>query len=210
MRMFAILLLCSLLMGCSEEPSRIQDELDLGQYTKAVDQATRQDPMDDAAQLMVRLETQFASYHFHDAVTTARKIEQLPLTQDNSVRLRAKSIQLSAEAMIERLKQAAGTYQIERSILDDGLQEQSFPATGQVKVSFGKPHTLLATIQYQQFGTTDATRSDTETVRFEPDLSARLTLSEGLVSYVFSRAGLTVTFEGPGGKRIYQLKKADQ
>lgn len=210
MRMFAILLLCSLLMGCSEEPSRIQDELDLGQYTKAVDQATRQDPMDDAAQLMVRLETQFASYHFHDAVTTARKIEQLPLTQDNSVRLRAKSIQLSAEAMIERLQQAAGTYQIERSILDDGLEEQSFPATGQVKVSFGKPHTLLATIRYEQFGTADAPRSDTETVRFEPDLSARLTLSEGLVSYVFSRAGLTVTFEGPGGKRIYQLKKADQ
>lgn len=210
MRMFAILLLCSLLMGCSEEPSRIQDELDMGQYTKAVDQATRQDPMDDAAQLMVRLETQFASYHFHDAVTTARKIEQLPLTQDNSVRLRAKSIQLSAEAMIERLKQAAGTYQIERSILDDGLEEQSFPATGQVKVSFGKPHTLLATIQYEQFGTTDATRSDTETVRFKPDLSARLAQSEGLVSYIFSRAGLTVTFEGPGGKRIYQLKKADQ
>lgn len=210
MRMFAILLLCSLLMGCSEEPSRIQDELDLGQYTKAVDQATRQDPMDDAAQLMVRLETQFASYHFHDAVTTARKIEQLPLTQDNSVRLRAKSIQLSAEAMIERLQQAAGTYQIERSILDDGLEEQSFPATGQVKVSFGKPHTLLATIRYEQFGTADAPRSDTETVRFEPDLSARLALSEGLVSYVFSRAGLTVTFEGPGGKRIYQLKKIDQ
>lgn len=210
MRMFAIVLLCSLLMGCSEEPSRIQDELDMGQYTKAVDQATRQDPMDDAAQLMVRLETQFASYHFHDAVTTARKIEQLPLTQDNSVRLRAKSIQLSAEAMIERLQQAAGTYQIERSILDDGLEEQSFPATGQVKVSFGKPHTLLATIRYEQFGTTDEPRSDTETVRFEPDLSARLTLSEGLVSYVFSRAGLTVTFEGPGGKRIYQLKKIDQ
>ncbi|MGE6553809.1 hypothetical protein [Exiguobacterium artemiae] len=209
MRMVSLLLLCSLLMGCAQEPSRIQDELDLGQYTKAVDQSIRQDPMDDAARLMVRLETQFASYRFDDTIITARMIEQLPLTQDNPVRLRAKSIQLSAEAMIDRLTQATGTYQIERSILDDGQEEKTFPATGQLKVSFGKPQTLLATVQYQQFGTTDALRSDTETVRFEPDLSARLSFSEGLVSYVFSRAGLTLTFEGPGGKRIYQLKKAD-
>ncbi|MCK2156234.1 hypothetical protein [Exiguobacterium sp. 17-1] len=139
MRMVSLLLLCSLLMGCAQEPSRIQDELDLGQYTKAVDQSIRQAPMDDAARLMVRLETQFASYRFDDTIITARMIEQLPLTQDNPVRLRAKSIQLSAEAMMDRLTQATGTYQIERSILDDGQEEKPFPATGQLKVSFGKP-----------------------------------------------------------------------
>jgi len=210
MRIIVLLLLCSLLMGCAEEPSRIQDELELGQYTQAVDQSSHQDPMHDAAQLMVRLETQFASYRFEDSITTARMIEQLPLTQDNPVRLRAKSIQLSTEEMLDRLKQAAGTYQIDRTLLDDGQEEKAFPATGQLKVSFGKPHTLLATIQYQQFGTTDAPRSVTESVHFEPDLSARLALSEGVVSYVFSRAGLTLSFEGPGGKRIYQLKKVDQ
>lgn len=209
MRIVILLLFCSLLMGCSQEPSRIQDELDLGQYTQAVDQSSSQDPMHDGAQLMVRLETQFASYRFEDSITTARTIEKLPLSQDNPIRLRAKSLQLSAEAMLDRLKQAAGTYQIERSILDNGQEETTFPATGQLNISFGKPHTLLATVQYQHFGMPDAPRSDTETVRFEPDLSARLALSEGLVSYVFSRAGLTLTFEGPGGKRIYQLKKVD-
>ncbi|MCT4780907.1 MULTISPECIES: hypothetical protein [Exiguobacterium] len=208
MKQFVIILFCVLLAGCTEvPPSGVQSELELGQYTQAVDQSTRQDTMHDPAKLMVQLETALASYHFKEVVKIARKIDQLALAQDNPIRLRAKSLQLSAEAMFVQLKQVEGTYQIERSTLDTGLKERSFPATGQIDVSFAKRDGLVATIDYQDFGMVDAPRNDTESIRFEPDLSARLALSEGLVSYVFNRSGFTLTFEGPGGKLVYQLKK---
>lgn len=208
MKQFVIILFCVLLAGCTEaSPSGVQSELELGQYTQAVDQSTRQDTMHDSAKLMVQLETALASYHFKEVVKIARTIDQLALAQDNPIRLRAKSLQLSAEAMLDQLKQVEGTYQIERSTLDTGLKERSFPATGQIDVSFAKRDGLVATIDYQDFGMVDAPRNDTESIRFEPDLSARLALSEGLVSYVFNRSGFTLTFEGPGGKLVYQLKK---
>ena len=161
--------------GCTEAPpSGVQSELELGQYTQAVDQSTRQDTMHDPAKLMVQLETALASYHFKEVVKIARTIDQLALAQDNPIRLRAKSLQLSAEAMLDQLKQVEGTYQIERSTLDTGLKERSFPATGQIDVSFAKRDGLVATIDYQDFGMIDAPRNDTESIRFEPDLSARL------------------------------------
>ncbi|WP_214721786.1 hypothetical protein [Exiguobacterium sp. s192] len=208
MKQFVIILFCVLLAGCTEAPSSgVQSELELGQYTQAVDQSTRQDTMHDPAKLMVQLETALASYHFKEVVKIARTIDQLTLAQDNPIRLRAKSLQLSAEAMLDQLKQVEGTYQIERSTLDTGLKERSFPATGQIDVSFAKRDGLVATIDYQDFGMIDAPRNDTESIRFEPDLSARLALSEGLVSYVFNQSGFTLTFEGPGGKLVYQLKK---
>ncbi|WP_026830193.1 hypothetical protein [Exiguobacterium antarcticum] len=208
MKQFVIILFCVLLAGCTEvPPSGVQSELELGQYTQAVDQSTRQDTMHDPAKLMVQLETALASYHFKEVVKIARTIDQLALAQDNPIRLRAKSLQLSAEAMLVQLKQVEGTYQIERSTLDTGLKERSFPATGQIDVSFAKRDGLVATIDYQDFGMVEAPRNDTESIRFEPDLSARLALSEGLVSYVFNRSGFTLTFEGPGGKLVYQLKK---
>ena len=208
MKQFVIILFCVLLAGCTEAPpSGVQSELELGQYTQAVDQSTRQDTMHDPAKLMVQLETALASYHFKEVVKIARTIDQLALAQDNPIRLRAKSLQLSAEAMLDQLKQVEGTYQIERSTLDTGLKERSFPASGQIDVSFAKRDGLVATIDYQDFGMVDAPRNDTESIRFEPDLSARLPLSEGLVSYVFNRSGFILTFEGPGGKLVYQLKK---
>ncbi|MDI3235820.1 hypothetical protein QK289_12445 [Exiguobacterium antarcticum] len=208
MKQFVIILFCVLLAGCTEvPPSGVQSELELGQYTQAVDQSTRQDTMHDPAKLMVQLETALASYHFKEVVKIARTIDQLALAQDNPIRLRANSLQLSAEAMLVQLKQVEGTYQIERSTLDTGLKERSFPATGQIDVFFAKRDGLVATIDYQDFGMVEAPRNDTESIRFEPDLSARLALSEGLVSYVFNRSGFTLTFEGPGGKLVYQLKK---
>lgn len=208
MKRTVILLLCFLLAGCTEvPPSGVQSELELGQYTQAVDQSARQDVMHDPAKLMVQLETALASYHFKEVVKIARKIDQLDLAKDNPIRLRAKSLQLSAETMLDQLKQVEGTYQIERSTLDTGLKERSFPATGQLDVSFAKRDGLIATIDYQDFGMVEAPRNDTESIRFEPDLSARLPLSEGLVSYLFNQSGFTLTFEGPGGKLVYQLKK---
>lgn len=208
MKRTVIILLCVLLAGCTEvRPSGVQSELELGQYTQAVDQSTRQDTMHDPAKLMVHLETALASYHFKDVVKIARKIDQLALAQDNPIRLRANSLQLSAETMLDQLKQVEGTYQIERSTLDTGLKERSFPATGKIEVSFAKRDGLVATIDYQDFGMVEAPRNDTESIRFEPDLSARLPLSEGLVSYLFNQSGFTLTFEGPGGKLVYQLKK---
>lgn len=208
MKRTVIILLCVLLVGCTEvRPSGVQSELELGQYTQAVDQSARQDTMHNPAKLMVQLETALASYHFKEVVKIARKIDQLALAQDNPIRLRANSLQLSAETMIDQLKQVEGTYQIERSTLDTGLKERSFPATGQIDVSFAKRDGLVATIDYQDFGIVEAPRNDTESIRFEPDLSARLPLSEGLVSYLFNPSGFTLTFEGPGGKRVYQLKK---
>ena len=208
MKRAMIILFCFLLTGCSEvPPSGVQSELELGQYTQAVDQSSRKDTMHEPAKLMVQLETALASYHFKEVVKIARTIDQLTLAQDNPIRLRAKSLQLSAEAILDQLKQVEGTYQIERSTLDTGLKERSFPASGQIDVSFAKRDGLVATIDYQDFGMVDAPRNDTESIRFEPDLSARLPLSEGLVSYVFNRSGFILTFEGPGGKLVYQLKK---
>lgn len=202
-----VLLLLFFCVGCTTTSSSVQTELERNQYTQAVDRSTAEDAMHAPARLMVRLEAALASYRLKEAVTLAKTIEQLGLAQDNPIRLQAKSIQLSAEAVLNQLKLAEGTYQIERSTFEKGLEERSLPAAGQLDVVFDKQDGLIATIDYQHFGRRDAPRNGTEYVRFEPDLSARLPLPEGVAYYNFNPSGLFITVESPDGKCTYQLKK---
>jgi len=104
---------------------------------------------------------------------------------------------------LQQVKQFEGTYEVERSTLED----EPFDGTGRIHVSFDEQDTFIVTLRFDQFGLPDALRNDEEIVRFEPDFSARVSLSGGQVSYRFVRSTLRVTFEGPGGKRIYQLKQ---
>jgi len=189
-------------MACSPETSRIQEQLEQQTYTRAVERS-EQDIDEPAAQLMVQLERQLAGYQLRDVLKTAEAIEHLQLTTDHPVRKRAEAIALSAKEMLKQVKQFEGTYEVERSILED----EPFDGTGRIHVSFDKQDTFIAMIRFEQFGLPDALRNDEEIIRFEPDLSARINLSEGQVSYRFARSTLRVTFEGPSGKRIYQLKQ---
>lgn len=200
-RVLLCLPLC-LLMACSPETSRIQEQLEQQTYTRAVERS-EQDIDEPAAQLMVQLERQLAGYQLRDVLKTAEAIERLQLTTDHPVRKRAEAIALSAKEMLKQVKQFEGTYEVERSILED----EPFDGTGRIHVSFDEQDTFIAMIRFEQFGLPDALRNDEEIIRFEPDLSARINLSEGQVSYRFARSTLRVTFEGPSGKRIYQLKQ---
>jgi len=189
-------------MACSPETSRIQEQLEQQTYTRAVERS-EQDIDEPAAQLMVQLERQLAGYQLRDVLKTAEAIERLQLTKDHPVRKRAEAIALSAKEMLKQVKQFEGTYEVERSILED----EPFDGTGRIHVSFDEQDTFIAMIRFEQFGLPDALRNDEEIIRFEPDFSARINLSEGQVSYRFARSTLRVTFEGPNGKRIYQLKQ---
>ncbi|WP_329469175.1 hypothetical protein [Exiguobacterium sp. 9-2] len=200
-RVLLCLPLC-LLMACSPETSRIQEQLEQQTYTRAVERS-EQDIDEPAAQLMVQLERQLAGYQLRDVLKTAEAIERLQLTTDHPVRKRAEAIALSAKKMLKQVKQFEGTYEVERSILED----EPFDGTGRIHVSFDEQDTFIAMIRFEQFGLPDALRNDEEIIRFEPDFSARINLSEGQVSYRFARSTLRVTFEGPSGKRIYQLKQ---
>lgn len=200
-RVLLCLSLC-LLMACSPETSRIQEQLEQQTYTRAVERS-EQDIDEPAAQLMVQLERQLAGYQLRDVLKTAEAIERLQLTTDHPVRKRAEAIALSAKEMLKQVKQFEGTYEVERSILED----EPFDGTGRIHVSFDEQDTFIAMIRFEQFGLPDALRNDEEIIRFEPDFSARINLSEGQVSYRFARSTLRVTFEGPSGKRIYQLKQ---
>lgn len=200
-RVLLCLPLC-LLMACSPETSRIQEQLEQQTYTRAVERS-EQDIDEPAAQLMVQLERQLAGYQLRDVLKTAEAIERLQLTKDHPVRKRAEAIALSAKEMLKQVKQFEGTYEVERSILED----EPFDGTGRIHVSFDEQDTFIAMIRFEQFGLPDALRNDEEIIRFEPDFSARINLSEGQVSYRFARSTLRVTFEGPNGKRIYQLKQ---
>ncbi|HAB34120.1 hypothetical protein RCC94_09920 [Exiguobacterium acetylicum] len=200
-RVLLCLPLC-LLMACSPETSRIQEQLEQQTYTRAVERS-EQDIDEPAAQLMVQLERQLAGYQLRDVLKTAEAIERLQLTTDHPVRKRAEAIALSAKEMLKQVKQFEGTYEVERSILED----EPFDGTGRIHVSFDEQDTFIAMIRFEQFGLPDALRNDEEIIRFEPDFSARINLSEGQVSYRFARSTLRVTFEGPSGKRIYQLKQ---
>lgn len=200
-RVLLCLPLC-LLMACSLETSRIQEQLEQQTYTRAVERS-EQDIDEPAARLMVQLERQLAGYQLRDVLKTAEAIERLQLTTDHPVRKRAESIALSAKEMLKQVKQFEGTYEVERSILED----EPFDGTGRIHVSFDEQDTFIAMIRFEQFGLPDALRNDEEIIRFEPDFSARINLSEGQVSYRFARSTLRVTFEGPSGKRIYQLKQ---
>lgn len=200
-RVLLCLPLC-LLMACSPETSRIQEQLEQQTYTRAVERS-EQDIDEPAARLMVQLERQLAGYQLRDVLKTAEAIERLQLTTDHPVRKRAEAIALSAKEMLKQVKQFEGTYEVERSILED----EPFDGTGRIHVSFDEQDTFIAMIRFEQFGLPDALRNDEEIIRFEPDLSARINLSEGQVSYRFARSTLRVTFEGPSGKRIYQLKQ---
>ncbi|MEW8976214.1 MAG: hypothetical protein AB2741_08570, partial [Exiguobacterium sp.] len=182
--------------------SRIQEQLEQQTYTRAVERS-EQDIDEPAARLMVQLERQLAGYQLRDVLKTAEAIERLQLTTDHPVRKRAEAIALSAKEMLKQVKQFEGTYEVERSILED----EPFDGTGRIHVSFDEQDTFIAMIRFEQFGLPDALRNDEEIIRFEPDLSARINLSEGQVSYRFARSTLRVTFEGPSGKRIYQLKQ---
>lgn len=200
-RVLLCLPLC-LLMACSPETSRIQEQLEQQTYTRAVERS-EQDIDEPAARLMVQLERQLAGYQLRDVLKTAEAIERLQLTTDHPVRKRAEAIALSAKEMLKQVKQFEGTYEVERSILED----EPFDGTGRIHVSFDEQDTFIAMIRFEQFGLPDAVRNDEEIIRFEPDFSARINLSEGQVSYRFARSTLRVTFEGPSGKRIYQLKQ---
>ncbi|WP_313490522.1 hypothetical protein [Exiguobacterium sp.] len=200
-RVLLCLPLC-LLMACSPETSRIQEQLEQQTYTRAVERS-EQDIDEPAARLMVQLEQQLAGYQLRDVLKTAEAIERLQLTTDHPVRKRAEAIALSAKEMLKQVKQFEGTYEVERSILED----EPFDGTGRIHVSFDEQDTFIAMIRFEQFGLPDALRNDEEIIRFEPDFSARINLSEGQVSYRFARSTLRVTFEGPSGKRIYQLKQ---
>lgn len=200
-RVLLCLPLC-LLMACSPETSRIQEQLEQQTYTRAVERS-EQDIDEPAAQLMVQLERQLAGYQLRDVLKTAEAIERLQLTTDHPVRKRAEAIALSAKEMLKQVKQFEGTYEVERSILED----EPFDGTGRIHVSFDEQDTFIAMIRFEQFGLPDALRNDEEIIRFEPDFFARINLSEGQVSYRFARSTLRVTFEGPSGKRIYQLKQ---
>ncbi|WP_426272365.1 hypothetical protein [Exiguobacterium sp. R-17] len=200
-RVLLCLPLC-LLMACSPETSRIQEQLEQQTYTRAVERS-EQDIDEPAAQLMVQLERQLAGYQLRDVLKTAEAIERLQLTTNHPVRKRAEAIALSAKEMLQQVKQFEGTYEVERSILED----EPFDGTGRIHVSFDEQDTFIAMIRFEQFGLPDALRNDEEIIRFEPDFSARINLSEGQVSYRFARSTLRVTFEGPSGKRIYQLKQ---
>lgn len=200
-RVLLCLPLC-LLMACSPETSRIQEQLEQQTYTRAVERS-EQDIDEPAARMMVQLERQLAGYQLRDVLKTAEAIERLQLTTDHPVRKRAEAIALSAKEMLKQVKQFEGTYEVERSILED----EPFDGTGRIHVSFDEQDTFIAMIRFEQFGLPDALRNDEEIIRFEPDFSARINLSEGQVSYRFARSTLRVTFEGPSGKRIYQLKQ---
>lgn len=200
-RVLLCLPLC-LLMACSPETSKIQEQLEQQTYTRAVEQS-KQDIDEPAAQLMVQLERQLAGYQLRDVLKTAEAIERLQLATDHPVRKRAEAIALSARETLQQVKQFEGTYEVERSTLED----EPFDGTGRIHVSFDEQDTFIATLRFDQFGLPDALRNDEEIIRFEPDLSARVSLSGGQVSYRFVRSTLRVTFEGPGGKRIYQLKQ---
>ncbi len=191
-RVLLCLPLC-LLMACSPETSKIQDQFEQQTYTRAVEQS-KQDIDEPAARLMVQLERQLAGYQLRDVLKTAEAIERLQLATDHPVRKRAEAIALSARETLQQVKQFEGTYEVERSTLED----EPFDGTGRIHVSFDEQDT---------FGLPDALRNDEEIIRFEPDLSARVSLSGGQVSYRFVRSTLRMTFEGPGGKRIYQLKQ---
>jgi hypothetical protein len=189
-------------MACSPETSRIQGQLEQQTYTRAVERS-EQDIDEPAARLMVQLERQLAGYQLRDVLKTAEAIERLQLTTDHPVRKRAEAIALSAKEMLQQVEQFEGTYGVERSTLED----EPFDGTGRIHVSFDEQDTFIAMIRFEQFGVPDALRNDEEIIRFEPDFSARINLSEGQVSYRFAPSRLRVTFEGPSGKRIYQLKQ---
>lgn len=200
-RLWLCLPLC-FLIACTPETSRITEQLEQQTYTRAVEQA-KEDIDEPAARLMVTLERQLASYQLRDTWKTAEAIERLPLAADHPVRLRAEAIGLSAKETLQQVKGYEGSYEVERSTLED----EPFDGTGQIHVSFDEQDTFIATLRFDHFGVPGALRDDEEIIRFEPDFSARVNLSEGFVTYRFVRSTLRVTFEGPGGKRVYQLKQ---
>ncbi|WP_214847249.1 hypothetical protein [Exiguobacterium sp. s193] len=202
-----LILLPFFLIGCTPDTTKIQNELEHYQYTKAVDQSTEQDVMNAPARLMVQLEQALASYRLQDVMTIAKKIERLPLEDEDTVRERAVAIRLSADALLRDVARLEATYTIDRSVLDTGHSQENFDGQGTVTVDFDDEQSLIATLTYHDFGLPDASRQGTESVRFDPDLSARVPLSEGIVSYAFNRSTLKITYEGPGGKRIYYMKQ---
>ncbi|WP_029331589.1 hypothetical protein [Exiguobacterium oxidotolerans] len=72
-----LLLMPFFLIGCTSDPTQIQDELEHYQYTKAVDLSTDQDEMNEPARLMVQLEQALASYRLQDVVTISKKLNSL-------------------------------------------------------------------------------------------------------------------------------------
>lgn len=202
-----LLLLPFFLIGCTPDTTKIQNELEHYQYTKAVDQSTEQDVMNEPARLMVQLEQALASYRLQDVMTIAKKIEQLPLEDDDTVRERAVAIRLGVDDLLRGLARLEATYYVDRSVLDTGHSEETFDGQGTVTVDFDDKQSLVATLTYHDFGLPDAPRQGAEKIRFEPDLSARVPLSEGIISYTFSRSTLKITYEGAGGTRSYYLKQ---
>jgi len=83
-RVLLCLPLC-LLIACSPETSKIQDQLEQQTYTRAVEQS-KQDIDEPAARLMVQLERQLAGYQLRDVLKTAEAIERLQLATDHPVR----------------------------------------------------------------------------------------------------------------------------
>ena len=202
-----LLLLPFFLIGCTSDTTKIQNELEHYEYTKAVDQSTEQDVMNEPARLMVRLEQALAGYRLQDVMTIAKKIEQLPLEDEDTVRERAVAIRLGVDDLLRDIARLEATYYVDRSVLDTGHSEENFDGQGTVTVDFDDEQSLIATLTYDDFGLPDAPRQGTETIRFDPDLSAHVPLSEGIVAYTFNRSTLKITYEGAGGKRIYYMKQ---
>ncbi len=200
MRYTWMLIFCLILSGCKETPSNVQREMENDAYTQVVERATTEQDS-QAAQTMVKLEQQFASYHFKEVIRTARTIEQSDLAPDHPIRERAQLIEQTAQEKIKQVRQFEGTYEVERSTFEN----EPFEGSGRIHVSFDSRNTFVASLQFDHFGTAGSFRNDTEVIRFEPDLSARLFFSEGSVTYRFVRSSLRLTFEGPGGKKTYQL-----
>lgn len=195
-----IVLFCLILSGCMEDPSNVRTEMENAAYTQVVERADDEQDI-QAAQLMVELEQQFASYHFKEVVRTAREIEQFDLTPNHPIRKRAQLMKHTVQEKIKQAQQLEGTYEVERS----KFENEAFEGSGRIRVSFDSRDTFVASLQFDHFGTAGSYRNDTEVIRFEPDFSARIPFAEGSVTYRFVRSTLRLTFEGPGGKQTYQL-----
>jgi len=213
MRRLLLLLPLLLLGACNEHDERTLADMQAGSYAKASSRMSKNEltakdkQLQAQAQAMLELEQALASYHFDEATVLAERVMSLRDADLQTTR-KAHAIQISVEEMLAELDQAEGTYVVDHAFERTGTETRPIKGEGKVAVDFGDQ--LIATFVFTDYGVSSSKqplKDARRTLRFTPELQAIEPLAQGVTTYTFKLGKLEIVYEGPSGKRIFQLKK---
>ncbi|WP_114571748.1 hypothetical protein [Exiguobacterium flavidum] len=213
MRRLVLLLPFLLLAACDEHDERTLSDMQAGSYAQASSRVTGNDPtaadkqLKAQAEAMLRLEQALAAYHFDEAILLAEEVMSFSEADLQTTR-KAHAIRISVEEMLAELDQAEGTYVVDHAFERIGTETRPIKAEGEVDVTFSDQ--LIATLAFNDYGVSSSKQPLQDArhiIRFTPELQATEPLVQGVITYTFKLGKLEIVYEGPSGKRIFQLRK---